>query len=230
MSYELATDLSANFLTSALEAAAGAAGGAVTSWTTGDTFDAYKDFLNNVARTVANVTPGATPEDTVNRILAAGYIPIYCNDSEKTRDDIVIAFENLGWVSKPWSQKNNLGFSRTSWHYGTTYKLTDAPRAVVARAKIKACLNLTDYTNELLKFAADAKAYLQGNDAPNWEDLIARIVPVAPTACTGLMRTIPYGSGAGAKPFYKTWWFWTLIGTATVGATTAVVVILKRKK
>lgn len=168
----------------------------VGSWLFGSHQDAYLNFANAVARSDAGVEPGANPAETIARCLAVGVIPIYCSDSEGTRDNIAREFGLRGWTGiEKWSNAYDAGFGRKSWWFGLIARTKDAPAQIVASATQRAAADLQGAWNRTVGFCIDAKHRMRaygGNE--NYEEMIVDAIPVLPS--TGAAATTTTTTGA----------------------------------
>lgn len=167
----------------------------------GTSYDAFADFVNAVARSDANVEPGANTVETITRCLAAGIVPIYCSDSEGTRNNIIREFKARGWNGKPWGQRYAKGGGSYTWWYGVILRTADAPAATVARAQAAAAPDLQAAMTKTVKLCVDAKHRMRtyGGDE-NYDAMIVEAVPVLP-AVTETTRPAPDAVTFRPSPF-----------------------------
>jgi hypothetical protein len=201
---------------------------ALTSAFSGETYDAFRDYLNAVARSDAKVPSGATNEETLAKILSAGWVPIYCSNSEATRDAILTEFELRGWVGKTWYQRYQKGILQYTHWYGATFKLADAPPTLINQAVAEACRNPADFLSKVGKFITDAKSHVIIGGVTDWPTLMKYAVPVTSSMCAGIARA--GATGIIAEPLYKKWWFWAAIGTVVVTSGVTGYFLLRKPK
>jgi hypothetical protein len=175
------------FIKKALEAA--------KNWLVGTTYDAYTNFVNRVAEADAGVQPGASNPETIAKCLAVGVIPVYCSDSQGTRDNIFREFTSRGWTGiERWSNAYSAGFGRKTWWYGLIARTKDAPPQIVASATQRAAADLQSAWNRTIDFCINAKGRMRhygGNE--NYEEMIVDAIPVLPT--TGAAATTQTTTG-----------------------------------
>jgi len=176
------------FIKKALEAA--------KNWLVGTTYDAYTNFVNRVAEADAGVQPGASNPETIAKCLAVGVIPVYCSDSQGTRDNIFREFTARGWTGiERWSNAYSAGFGRKTWWYGLIARTKDAPAQIVASATQRAAADLQSAWNRTIDFCINAKGRMRhygGNE--NYEEMIVDAIPVLPS--TGAAATTQTTTGA----------------------------------
>jgi len=159
---------------------------AIANWITGGgPYDAYRDFVNRVAETDANTTPGATNEETIANCLAVGIVPIYCSDSEGTRNNLMREFAARGWQNKGWGQSYSIGWGQKTWWFGLILKTADAPAALVQRAQQRAIPDMDSAWRKTMKLCVDAKHHMRSyGGTEDYDDMIQSAVPVVPAAQT----------------------------------------------
>ena len=204
-------------------------GGAAGALLSGTEYTPYNDYVNGVARSDARVELGSTIDETLVRTLLAGWIPIYCSDSEITRNNILREFASRGWQGKGWWQRYHKGGGNYTHWYGATFNITDAPQTIVQQAVL-------DGTKAKTVLVAAKQWMRSQGGTENYDEMarlaagsvvLARRVATAPSAVVPPAVTPPVpvpapderqmGAGAG-MPWFKKWWVWALIvgGTATV--------------
>ena len=72
---------------------------------------------------------------------------------------------------------------------------------------------------KVAEYMAQARVLLEAKSATEQpEPVVAPAVPVTPP------QPVPDSGAAAAKPIYKKWWFWTIVGVAVAGTVTGIAV------
>lgn len=144
----------------------------------------FGDYVNAVAASDAKVERGSSTAETLARVLAKGWIPIYCSNAP-TRSGFAIAtgqrstgkggaalmtvvaanLRNAGWEGKSWRSGN---------YYGWTVNANIAPADVASAAK-QFCT--TEAISTALKWLYGAKETwgdVSGGEPSTYEAILAR--------------------------------------------------------
>ncbi len=143
----------------------------------------------------------------IGACIANGWLPIYCSDSEGTRNNIAREFEIRGWFGgEKWSNRHGAEITTSyTWWYGVHFPLANYPEAYKAKAIAKA--NADSSTDIAIKrtmaFITNAKSRMRtyGGDE-DYERMLLESWPLVPTDAAREDRqvTVTPRAEAGVAP------------------------------
>ena len=172
-------------------------------------YDAADDYPKDVARAKSITLPGDQKDRAANfaMILASGWVPIYCSDSQGTRDNIFREFTARGWSGgERWSNSHGATIGSKTWWYGVHFPIATFPAAVKAAAEARAAtLPAGEALKRTMSLCIDAKHRMRSyGGTENYDEMLLDAFPVIPAVSADVRLPAPGptppGLPAGSRP------------------------------
>ena len=172
-------------------------------------YEPADDYPKAIAAAKGIALPGDGKDRAANiaACIAGGWLPIYCSDSEGTRNNIAREFEIRGWFGgEKWSNRHGAEITTSyTWWYGVHFPLAGYPSEWKAKAIAKANADASTDTalKRMMSFITNAKARMRtyGGDE-DYDRMIIESWPMVPSdaATEDRQVTVTPRADAGTLP------------------------------